>query len=562
MRILMVTDFYHPFLGGVEKHVRSLSIGLVERGHHVAVVTLGRAGLPDFEIDHDVNVYRIHGTAQRLDRLFSSADRPWAPPLPDPELTRAIQRIVKQEQPDIVHGHDWLARSFLPLQLRERAPFVVSLHYHTLTCAKKSLMYREAPCSGPQFQKCVRCSAAHYGTPKGLLTLTGNWASSALERKEIDMFLPVSYATAVGNGLVGSDVPFQVIPNFVPTHADSSGDDLASYVDQLPSEGYLLFVGDLRRDKGLHVLLKAYAEMSERIPLVLIGKVWPETPETFPSNVIVFKHWPNYAVMEAWRRSTIALVPSVWPEPCATVVLEAMASGRPVIATRIGGNPEMVVDGETGVLIPPEDPAALRDAIERLLTDQALMKEMGEAGKRRVVAFQSDSVITRIEEVYASVVASKSGTTAVPWPESASVANPPTLSESATRHTPSPSIVSIIINNFNYDRFLKDAIESALNQSYEHTEVIVVDDGSTDTSREIISSYADRVVPVFKENGGQASAFNVGFAHSHGDIVIFLDSDDRLLPHIAAEVVRVFESEPRSAKVQYRLDMIDATGNP
>jgi glycosyltransferase involved in cell wall biosynthesis len=126
----------------------------------------------------------------------------------------------------------------------------------------------------------------------------------------------------------------------------------------------------------------------------------------------------------------------------------------------------------------------------------------------------------------------------------------------------SPSLISIIINNYNYDRFLRDAIESALNQSYEHTEVIVVDDGSTDTSRDIIASYADRVVPVFKENEGQASAFNAGFTHSHGDIVIFLDSDDMLMPHTAGSVAQVFESEPRTAKVQYRLDVVDATGNP
>jgi glycosyltransferase involved in cell wall biosynthesis len=89
-------------------------------------------------------------------------------------------------------------------------------------------------------------------------------------------------------------------------------------------------------------------------------------------------------------------------------------------------------------------------------------------------------------------------------------------------------LVSIIINNYNYDRFLAEAINSALNQTYPYTEVIVVDDGSTDNSRQIIAEYGDRIIPILQPNGKQASAFNNGFAHSKGEIIIFLDSDDYL----------------------------------
>src|SRR5436853_3004216 len=79
--------------------------------------------------------------------------------------------------------------------------------------------------------------------------------------------------------------------------------------------------------------------------------------------------------------------------------------------------------------------------------------------------------------------------------------------------------VSIIINNYNYGRFLRDAIDSALGQGYPNTEVVVVDDGSSDDSRDIIASYGNRIIPVLKVNGGQASAFNAGFEASGGDVI-------------------------------------------
>jgi hypothetical protein len=118
----------------------------------------------------------------------------------------------------------------------------------------------------------------------------------------------------------------------------------------------------------------------------------------------------------------------------------------------------------------------------------------------------------------------------------------------------------VIITNYNYARYLRDAIESALGQSYPGVEVIVVDDGSVDDSRDIIQAYDGRVVPVLKENGGQASAFTAGLARSHGDVVIFLDADDVLLPHTARQVADVLCANPDVAKIQYRMEMIDASG--
>ena len=120
-------------------------------------------------------------------------------------------------------------------------------------------------------------------------------------------------------------------------------------------------------------------------------------------------------------------------------------------------------------------------------------------------------------------------------------------------------LVSIIVNNYNYGRFLRQAIDSALKQTYSHIEVIVVDDGSTDNSREIIASYGDKIIPVLKENGGQASAFNAGFAVSQGELVSFLDADDYLFANTVERIVSVWK--PGIAKVQYYLDVVDTGGN-
>jgi glycosyltransferase involved in cell wall biosynthesis len=106
----------------------------------------------------------------------------------------------------------------------------------------------------------------------------------------------------------------------------------------------------------------------------------------------------------------------------------------------------------------------------------------------------------------------------------------------------SAPLVSILITNYNYGRFLAEAIDSALAQTYRNTEVIVVDDGSTDDSREIIAGYGDRIIPVLKENEGQASAFNAGFAASRGEWIALLDSDDVFEP---AKMERVLDSASR-----------------
>ena len=101
----------------------------------------------------------------------------------------------------------------------------------------------------------------------------------------------------------------------------------------------------------------------------------------------------------------------------------------------------------------------------------------------------------------------------------------------------SGKLVSVLINNYNYGAFLREAIDSVLNQTYSPCEIIVVDDGSTDNSREIIASYGNQIMPVLKDNGGQSTAFNVGFEKSRGEIICFLDADDIFVPEKISSIV-------------------------
>lgn len=122
-------------------------------------------------------------------------------------------------------------------------------------------------------------------------------------------------------------------------------------------------------------------------------------------------------------------------------------------------------------------------------------------------------------------------------------------------------LVSIIITNYNYAKYLEESINSALSQSYSPVEVIVVDDGSVDNSAKIIHGYGDKITSIFKENGGQCSSFNIGFRESRGEVVIFLDADDILLKHTAATHVQNLQ-DPTVVKSCGYMEVIGANGNP
>jgi glycosyltransferase involved in cell wall biosynthesis len=124
-------------------------------------------------------------------------------------------------------------------------------------------------------------------------------------------------------------------------------------------------------------------------------------------------------------------------------------------------------------------------------------------------------------------------------------------------------LVTALIDTYNYGHFVEQAIESVLEQNYpaDRVEILVVDDGSTDDTAERVEKFGARVRYLQKPNGGQASAFNYGFARAHGEIIAFLDADDYWLPAKLSEVVRAFEEHPGTGLVYHRRkELNSATG--
>jgi glycosyltransferase involved in cell wall biosynthesis len=306
-------------------------------------------------------------------------------------------------KPDIVHGHNWLFRSFLPVKRFTNAGLVVTLHDYSLVCAIKNMMHRRVPCVGSGLGKCISCAGHHYGKVVGGVTCLGNWATSSFERRTVDRYIAVSRAVASVCGLDQGDTPYEVLPTFISDFVGVLSESLDPRVDQLPPDDFLLFVGDLTHGKGVGVLLDAYQRLVGAPPLVLIGRRCADTPRELPGNVTLFESWPHHAVMHAWSRCLFGIAPSVWAEACGTIVMEANAVGKTMIAARSGGLSDLVDSGKTGLLVPPGDADALAEAMQTLISRPDYREDMASASRSHVERFMAKSIVPQIENVYDEV---------------------------------------------------------------------------------------------------------------------------------------------------------------
>ncbi|MBB5666116.1 glycosyltransferase family 2 protein [Rhizobium leguminosarum] len=122
--------------------------------------------------------------------------------------------------------------------------------------------------------------------------------------------------------------------------------------------------------------------------------------------------------------------------------------------------------------------------------------------------------------------------------------------------------LSVLINNYNYARFVGRALDSVLSQDARNVEIIVVDDGSTDKSRSVLEAYDDRVKVIFQENAGQAAAINTAVRSSMGEILCFLDADDWWAPSKLSATAAAFRANPQASLVYHRLQPTLVDGTP
>jgi glycosyltransferase involved in cell wall biosynthesis len=397
MRILMVAQSFSPVVGGEERIVEDLSAELSRRGHEVEVATLRQPLGEPPERNDGVGVELLESSVHRIPGVPVDEERRYAPPAPDPVSVRDLRRVIRRFQPEVVHAHNWLVHSYLPLDLRSDAAFVLSLHDYSLVCATKRFFYKGGVCSGPAAAKCLAHSVDFYGAAKGTLVAAGVWAAEPWLRRRVDMFLPVSAAVSELSGL-DQRVSHRVVPNFIGAlPAPPPADD--PLLAALPDEPFILYFGDVAEDKGVGRLVEAYAGLEAPPPLVLIGRQSIAGVAEVP-GVVALEPMPHPFAIEALRRSLFSVAPSLLPESFGIVALEAAAAGKPAIVSNIGGLSDIVVDGETGFLVAPGDREALRAALHRLCEEAELRERMGEAAKERAKLFSADAIVPRFEAAY------------------------------------------------------------------------------------------------------------------------------------------------------------------
>jgi glycosyltransferase involved in cell wall biosynthesis len=394
VRILLVSDFFPPTPGGLESHVQRLAEALIDGGHEVAVVT-GTAR-PD-PLPGGGGVKFAPTVLSRVPWVFDSEARQYLPPFPDRTFGRVVRQTAESWRPDVIHAHGWCAFSSYWPDAPDAPPLVVTLHDHGLRCPKRTLLRGKAECRRGRGVRCITCGGDQAALKRiPLAAMMGRSVSHLAAHTST--FIAVSHSVA--DRVAEIDIPaskVKVIPNFI--HMSSLG---APDGDQdKPGVPVALFVGPDAHHKGRSVAVEAFSRLpSGTGTLVLVGSAAVVNVD----GVSNLGYLRGDALWEQYRRASIALVPSVWPEPCPTVALEALAFGLPVVGSRIGGIPDLVEDGSSGLLVPPDNPARLAESMHAILTDPQLRNKLSQGARTRSQQFDTATVVPQLVDVYESVL--------------------------------------------------------------------------------------------------------------------------------------------------------------
>jgi len=409
LRVLIVTDYYRPLIGGSIRSVELLARRLTQRGHTVAIATSWQPGAPAPEEHEGVRVYRLRDLSSRMRWISEDPYKHNPPPFADPEAAWRLRRVVKDFKPDLVHSYGWISHSMAVGLLGMKVPFLLSARDYGNVCAVGTLVRKGELCSGPALGKCLDCARHRYGAPKGVAAVVGVFAAGPVLRRKVTALHAVSrfVARIMDRFLRVPGVPATVIPNF---HEEESGEAPdPETMSRLPDRPFILFVGGFREIKGIYELFEAYESLVDPPPLVLVGTMMSDSPKRFPAGATVITDVPHATVMAIWEHALFGVLPTKAPEALGNVIHEAMSVGRAMIGTRPGGQEDMIEDGETGLLVPGGDAGALAAAMSRLIEDRELRERIEVKARERARAFTPEVVMPQIESLYHRTVGPSPG---------------------------------------------------------------------------------------------------------------------------------------------------------
>lgn len=383
MKALIITREYPPHIyGGAGVVADQLTRALSQR-MAVEVRCFGPRD-PDGVANVTVRGY------EPWERLKAGPDAPrFAPALETLSIGLAMARDPVDA--DVAHAHTWYAdMAGLWIRTLHRIPLIVTLH---------------------SMEPLRPWKADQLGT--GYL-LSGWIEKTAVEAADRVIAVSAQMREDIVRHFTVDPAKVVVIHNGIDPEQfkrTDRRDALERYGVTLP---YVLFVGRITDQKGIFHLLEAAPRLPAGVQVVLCASA-PDTPEIeerlraalaqHPNVLWVPKMIPVQEVVQLYSHAAVFCCPSVY-EPFGLINLEAMACGTPVVAAAVGGILEVVVDGETGLLVPPAQPAALAAALTGLLEDPERARTMGRAGRARVERlFSWASVAERTERVYAEAIA-------------------------------------------------------------------------------------------------------------------------------------------------------------
>jgi glycosyltransferase involved in cell wall biosynthesis len=404
VRILHVNKFLYR-RGGAEGYMLDLADLQRAQGHEVELFGMRH------EADETTHRFQSLFPPQvdldptpdgAVDKVRSAARMIWSS-----SSRRGMAAVVEQFRPDVVHCHNiyhQLSPSVLSPLRRADVPCVMTLHDYKLACPSYQLLDQGRLCDA-----CVTGGpwrAAHHACKDGSRAASTLLAlESTLHRRTgaygaVDVFVSPSrfLAEIMRRAGVFPD-RLQVVNHF----ADVDGTPV-----KVQPGGNLLFAGRLSHEKGIDVLIEALALTRETTILDIAGdgpargRLEERARTAAPGRVRFHGRLDKGALQELMRSSIASVVPSRWYENQPMTVLESFGSGVPVVASDLGGLPELVRDGVEGWLVPAENPIALAAALDRVWADPAQALSMGAAARRRVLQdFSTERHLDAVATVYA-----------------------------------------------------------------------------------------------------------------------------------------------------------------